>query len=176
LIDRWGMVDLELFRTKLNKNWVVTFIPNNKNISVFELGHWTINNGEWLYNKETFYDYIHSLVEQLNPRLENLYNCHGGIKVVTSDAITYSEPDSNKPGAPFYQIGGKSFCIVFRDDDNKLYLSSLSIFRNGQVEITNLPKKKLLALADIRKLIDDQRLLTNIPIGERVHIVGLGSL
>lgn len=73
LISCWEMVNLSMFKDKLNKGWVVTSIPDGEAISIFSLGHWKIEQGEWQHTKETLYDYVYSLVKKLNPTLENLH-------------------------------------------------------------------------------------------------------
>jgi hypothetical protein len=77
LISCWEMVDLPMFKDKLNKGWVVTSIPDGEAISIFNLGHWYIEHGEWQHNKETLYGYVYSLLKRLNPTLANLHNYNG---------------------------------------------------------------------------------------------------
>lgn len=52
---------------------MVLSIPDNNKISIHGLGSWTINEGEWLFNKETFIEYVQNLIKELNPNLENIY-------------------------------------------------------------------------------------------------------
>jgi len=183
LVNCWEMVDLSLFRSKLDSRWVVTSIPNGDTISIFSLGNWIIDNGDWLYDKFSFYDYVYSLVKKLNPNLENLYNCHGTTtkKIGNVNVSIFSEPNPK----PYYtpdpnnifseKIGGENFNIFFRADDSKIYLADLSIFKNGHVEIANLPRTQFLDFSQIRILIDEEKILSNIPANERIHIFGLGS-
>ncbi len=183
LVHCWEMVDLELFKKKLNNKWVVTSIPNGERISIFSLGNWTIDQGEWLYDKETFFEYVYSLIQRMNPQLENLYNCHGRTteKIGHVTVSIFAEPNPK----PYYisnnqrifpeRTNGEKFYIFFRDIDNKLYLAELSIFKNGHVEITSLPQKRSFGFSDIRSLIDDRKIITNIPVGERIYVMGLGS-
>ena len=74
LISCWEMVDLPMFKDKLNEGWVVTSIPDGEAISIFNLGYWDIEQGEWRHTKDTLYEYVYSLVKRLNPTLENLQN------------------------------------------------------------------------------------------------------
>ena len=50
LVYCWEMVDLNLFKKKLIRNWVVTSIPDKEHISIFSLGNWQIDKGEWFYD------------------------------------------------------------------------------------------------------------------------------
>lgn len=183
LVYCWDMLDLDLFKSKLASNWVVTSIPNGKQISVHGLGSWVVREGEWIHDKNSFYQYIYSLIETLNPKLENLYNCHGTTtkKINNVNVSVFPVPNAQ----PYYiakEMGyfsereiGSGFNVFFRDDDARLYLAELSIYKNGRVEITHILQKKVFDLLQIQKLFDNQIIKTNVAPGERISIVGLGS-
>ncbi|MEN2413064.1 DUF7638 domain-containing protein [Flavobacterium mesophilum] len=183
LIDCWEMVDLPMFQNKLNKNWVVTSIPDGKTISIFSLGNWVIENGEWDYNQGSYYNYIKDLVKKLNPTLENLHNYNGKNFKLVGEVRVAKHPYTNF--TPYYlenpesifpnQINGERFYIFYINDDKKTYLAELSIYKNGQIEITNIPKKKIFKFDDLKTLINDEKLITELKIGEKITILGLGS-
>lgn len=147
------------------------------------MGNWQIDKGEWYYNKETFYNYIDSLVTKLNPKRENLFDCKGRTTnlIGTVQVSRFSSPNPlsfyiSKQHEVFPErTNGKRFTIFFRDEDEKLYLTDISIFKNGHVEIAQLPSKREFQFSDLKKLIDSSRLISNVPVGERVTIHGLGS-
>ncbi len=183
LISCWEMVDLKMFKEKLNNGWIVTSIPNGKAISIFNLGHWYIEQGQWQYTKESLYKYVFSLIKQLNPTLENLHDYKGNnSKIVGKASVAkhfipepkpyYNEdPDSILPK----RISGEKFHVFFRNDDGKTYLSELSIYKSGQVEITNLPEKKIFEFKDIEDLTNKGTITTELQKGEIVTILNLGS-
>lgn len=183
LISCWEMVDLPMFKDKLNKGWVVTSIPNGEAISIFNLGHWTIEQGEWQHSKETLYEFVYSLVKKLNPTLENLYNYNGNnskmvgkanvAKHFIPDPKPYHVDDQNS----FFpkKINGEKFHFFYRDNDSKTYLGELSIYKSGNVEITNLPTKKAFKFEELNELIQKGILTTDLKIGETVTILNLGS-
>lgn len=183
LISCWQMVDLSLFKEKLNKGWVVTSIPDGDVISIFNLGNWRIEQGEWLHTKETLYDYIHSLVKQLNPSLENLHNYHGknSKKIGKAEVAKHFIPNAK----PYYyddpssflpkKVSGKKFHFFFRNDDEKTYLAELSLYKSGHIEITNLPVKKTYKFEELKNLADEGIITTELKIGETVTIINLGS-
>ena len=139
LISCWEMVDLSMFKDKLNKGWVVTSIPDGEAISIFSLGHWNIEQGEWQHTKETLFDSVYSLVKQLNPTLENLHNYNGNNSkmvgkanvakhfIPTSKPYHFDDPNSFFPN----RIYGEKFHFFYRNDDNKTYLADLSIYKRG---------------------------------------------
>lgn len=177
------MVDLPMFKDKLNKGWVVTSIPNGEAISIFNLGHWTIEQGEWQHTKETLYEFVYSLVKKLNPTLENLYNYNGNnskmvgkvnvAKHFIPDPKPYHFDDPNS----FFpkKINGEKFHFFYRDNDSKTYLGELSIYKSGNIEITNLPTKRTFKFEELNELIQKGILTTDLKIGETVTILNLGS-
>lgn len=183
LISCWEMVDLSMFKDKLNKGWVVTSIPDGEAISIFSLGHWKIEKGEWQHTKETLYDYVHSLVKRLNPTLENLHNYNGNNSkmvgkanvakhfIPTPKPYYFDDPKSFFPN----RINGEKFHFFYRNDDHKTYLAELSIYKSGNIEITNLPKKKIYKFEDLNDLTKNGILITDLKIGETVSILNLGS-
>ena len=77
LVDCWEMVDLDMFRTKLNSGWVSTIIPNGKRLSIHHLGSWTVENGNWIFDKDSYFKHIKAVIKDLNPEFTNLYNYFG---------------------------------------------------------------------------------------------------
>jgi hypothetical protein len=183
LISCWEMVDLQMFKDKLHKGWVVPSIPDGEAISIFNLGHWFIEQGEWQHTRETLYDYVYSLVKKLNPTLENLYKYNGNSSKKVGEASVakhfipepkpyyYDDPTSFFP----QKINGSKFCIFFRNDDGKTYLAELSIYKSGHIEITNIPIKKVFAFDELNELVNKGQITTDLKIGETITIIGLGS-
>jgi hypothetical protein len=183
LISCWEMVDLSMFKDKLNKGWVVTSIPNGDAISIFSLGHWYIDEGEWLHTKETLYGYVYSLVKQLNPTLESLHNYNGnnskmeGKVNVAKHYMPNPKPYYNDSQNSYFanKINGEKFHIFFRNEDSKTYLAELSIYKSGQIEVTNIPVKRVFQIDELVELTSNGQITTDLKIGETVTILGLGS-
>jgi hypothetical protein len=183
LVNCWEMVDLELFKQKLSQKWVVTTIPDNSYIAVHNLGNWRINESSWNFTPQTFYEYVFNLVKQLNPRLENLYNCFGKttetISNVEVSKFGIPQTDSYYISFPHPVIPRKTFGkyinVLFRDEDKRIYLTELSIFKDGNITLSNLPHSKSFKLEDLHSLIKEKKIFSELPIGERVIINKLGS-
>lgn len=183
LISCWEMVDLPMFKDKLNKGWVVTSIPDGKAISIFNLGNWYIEQGKWQHTKETLYDYVYSLVNRLNPTLENLHKYNGNsskmvgkVNVAKHFMPTPKPYHLDDPNSFFpKKIDGEKFHFFYRNDDNKTYLAELSIYKNGYIEITNLPTKKIHKFEDLHNLTQKGTITTDLKIGETVTILNLGT-
>ncbi|WP_121811071.1 DUF7638 domain-containing protein [Mucilaginibacter kameinonensis] len=183
LISCWEMVDLTMLKEKIERGWLVTSIPEGEAISIHNLGHWYIKHGEWEHSKESLYNLIHTLVKQLNPTLENLHNYNGNNSKKIGKAniakhfipnpkpYYYEDPNSFVPR----KISGEKFHFFFRNDDEKTYLAELSIYKNGHVEITNLPVKKTLKFEELNDHINRGIITTKLKTGETVTILNLGS-
>lgn len=180
LINCWEMVDLSMFKEKLKRGRVITSIPDGEAISIFNLGRWLIEQGEWEHTAETLFNFVKSLIKQLNPTLENLHNYNGSntkkigevnvSKHFSPDAIPYychKDPNSFFPSI----INGKKFPFFFRNDDRKTYLVDLSIYQSGYIEITNLPTKKVLNFDELDRYVDEGLLTTELEIGESIAIL-----
>jgi len=182
LMSCWGMVDLEILKDKINKNWVVSSIPDGQAISIFSLGYWHIDKGQWEHTKESLYDYIFSLVKKLNPTLENLHNYHGNSSKSIGKANVAKHFLPNPK--PYYldnpesflpkRISGEKFAI-FYVYNRIIYLAQLSIYKNGHIEITNIPEKKTYRFDDLQELINKGQITSSPKIGETIVISGLGS-
>lgn len=183
LISCWEMVDLAMFRNKLNKGWVVTSIPDGYPIFIFNLGNWNIEKGEWEHTKETLYDYVYSLVKRLNPTLENLYN-YNGINSKISGKANVAKHSMPNP-KPYYfddpnsffpkKINGEKFHFFYRNDDKKIYLIELSLYKSGRIELCNLPVKKVFKFEELDELTEKGILFTELNVGETVTILNLGT-
>ncbi|MEO6175309.1 MAG: hypothetical protein ABIP27_09180 [Flavobacterium circumlabens] len=183
LISCWEMVDLEMFKNKLNRGWVVTSIPDGEAISIFNLGKWNIEQGEWQHTKETLYNYVYSLVKRLNPTLENLYDYKGSNSKMLGKVNVAKHFMPNPK--PYYienpnsflpeKINGEKFPFFYRSDNTKTYLVELSLYKSGHIELSNLPVKKIFKFEELDQLTEKGILSTELKVGETVTILNLGT-
>lgn len=182
LVDCWEMVDLELFRKKLDNGWVVTQIPDGERISVHGLGSWKIAQGRWELDAEGLYQRVLGLLRELNPEMENLYHCHGrttrnvkGVNVSILGmpkqvALRFQNPESPLPR----KIQGDNLSIFVRQE-GRLYLADLRVFADGMIEIGRIPEAYLWTIEELAQAIGEGRVLTSPPNGQEVFIHQLGS-
>jgi len=182
LIDCWEFVDLPLLREKISKNWIMSSIPDNSDISVFGLGGWKINNGKWLYNKEQLYNELESYVRQLNPNMINLFDMQGTNTVERNGVRTTKVQGFNKK--PFYYsdqhpvFPTRTYGIdqnIFYQHDESIYLTKLAVFPDGQVILRNIPEEVVFDFSELDQQFDIDRIITNPPLGKRIQIYGIGS-
>jgi hypothetical protein len=182
LIDAWDMLDLPLFLEKLQRGWVVTQIPNGEHISIHGLGDWEVQDGQWEYTADSFYKHVLSLIRELNPALQNLYNCHGtttkkvgnsNVSVLGSSKETPVRAED--PSAFFPKmLKGESLSIFYQEGE-VIYLADLRVFSDGKVEIGRIPAPKLWTLDELAQAIKEGQILTTPPLGSRIQIYQFGS-
>ncbi len=77
LVNCWQMVDLPMFREKLRCGWVVTSIPDGSELSIHGIGSVALTSARWAHTPKSLVNFIQDIVKVLNPRMENLHDCHG---------------------------------------------------------------------------------------------------
>ena len=182
LVECWEMVDLPLFEEKLRTGWVVTNVPDGEQINVHGLGTWKVHEGSWALSPQALRQRVQALVKDLNPKLENLYDCHGRtsrlvgkVKVsilgMPDDVpVLIEDPSSALPR----KIRGKSLSI-FGQHEGRTYLVDLRVFKNGKVELGRLPAARQLSTTELAAAVRERSVFSKPPVGERVEILGLGS-
>jgi hypothetical protein len=182
LVECWEMVDLPLFEQKLRAGWVATSVPDGEQISVYGLGAWTVHDGRWALSPEGLRKRVQSLVKGLNPKLENLYDCHGrttrrvgkirvSILGIPDDVpVLIENPSSVLPT----KIRGKSLSIFVRHE-GRTYLADLRVFKDGTVELGRLPAARRLSTTELAAAVREWSVFSKPPVGERVEILGLGT-
>lgn len=182
LVNCWEMVDLAIFRSKLQSGWVVGAVPDGQTVSVHGLGAWTASGGQWELSTNDLYEQVLSLVRQLNPRMENLHDCQGrtieeirGVKTFILPSgqerpLRLVNPESVFPD----RVSGASISVLVRDRD--YWVADLRVFADGTIELGRLPRCETLTLDALQRFIEDGRMVETAPAGSRMHFHGLGSL
>jgi hypothetical protein len=183
LVDCWEMVDLELFKKKLNSGWVSPKIPNGKQLSIHHLGSWTVKNGEWLFDKESYFEHIKEVVKDLNPELKNLYNCFGtttkkvGKTNVSLLGMANGKPVRTEDPENYFsqKHKGDSFHGFQKIDDLNYNLININVFADFRIQISGIEKPELVSIDEFTSLIKDGTISTEIPEDSTVHIYGFGK-
>jgi hypothetical protein len=180
LVNCWELVDRALFEEKLGSGWVTPAVPDGEEIHVHGLGAWIIEGGRWSGSKELFAR-VTDLVRELNPRMENLHDCHGRTveKIGGIDVMILGSPEEqpirvSNPGPFATHVDGESISVFVRVDD-VLYLADLRAFADGVIELGRLPEPETLDLGQLSAAIEQGRVASTLAAGTRVEIHGLGS-
>lgn len=181
LVDAWELLDLDLFKGKLNNGWVKTSIPDGEDISIHNLGTWEVKQGKWNYDNDRFYKHINDIVKSLNPEMRNLHNCYGQTtkkfgKVNTSILGMGNGKPYTLEGPEYYPktVKGDAFSIFVKKDDENYELANLCLFTNGCIEISGLGKTIIYDLDELRVAIEDEEIITKPEQGKNITIYGLG--
>ncbi|NNV57825.1 DUF7638 domain-containing protein [Limnovirga soli] len=175
----WNFEDFEHFKKDVQRGWVVLNIPDNNDISIHGLGSWTIENGSWLFNKKTFIDYVQRLIKELNPSLENIFKYKekkvNGITVgENGGGIIYKEKKKTPNSFFSEKVNGQSINLFYKTTAN-FHLIKVNLFADGTLQLSRLENPIDLSIEEFEKLIIENNLVTEIPIGSTVYIYGLGE-
>ena len=141
-VECWNFEDFEHFKKDVNRRWVDLSIPENNEISIHGLGNWTITDGNWLFNKETFINYVQRLIKELNPNLENIYKYSektiNGVRVRENGSGNVYKESKKYPNDIFPEkINGQSVNLFYNIVDI-FYLVKVNIFSDNTLQLSRL--------------------------------------
>lgn len=178
-VDCWNFEDLEHFKKDVRRGWVALSIPDNKDIFIHGLGSWTITKGAWLFDQESFIEHVLTLIKELNPTLENIYQYRqktiNGIRIADSGNGSVYKEKKSSPNDPFPEkINGSSVSLFYKVDD-EYYLTRVIVFPDRTICLARLKEPINLTLAEFEELINKEIIVTEVPVHAKVNIHGLGS-
>lgn len=179
LISCWHAADLESVATEIDRGWLVSSIPDTKSISIHGLGRFRVANGSWLHDKSSFLGHIRGIVRHMNPEMKNLYE-HVETKV---NGVMYLESGRGHSYREMPRRGQNIFPAYDQGDSLHLYckietvyrLVRLTVFRDSSVEVAWNGEESFLSFSEFEAGVSDGLFLTEVPIGSRIEILGLGS-
>jgi len=176
----WNFQDFDHFKQDVQRGWVSVQIPDGKSISIHSLGAWEITKSKWLYSKDSFVAYVWSLVKHLNPHLINLYSYTekkvNGITVgEMGKGSIYKEKKRSQVDLFPKKVKGKGMNLFLKDDNQEYHLVRLDIYDAQSIVVNRLEKPFEVSFSYLEKLVFEGKIVTRLPIGAQVHILGLGS-
>ena len=179
-VECWNFEDFEHFKKHVKRGWVSVSIPNGSEISIHSLGDWTINDGSWNYDNDSFIDYVWSIVKQLNPNLTNLYTYSekkvNGIRIGENGKGNVYKEKKRVPNDPFPErIKGEGINLFLLDANSEYHLVRFDIYSEDSIIVNRFEEPFELTLAQFEEMISEGKVLTELPIGAQVHILGLGK-
>lgn len=178
-VNCWNFEDFEHFKKDVRRGWVRLSIPDNEEISIHSLGAWTITEGSWIFNPESFIEYVLSLIKQLNPGLENIYQYSekkiNGITISENGRGSVYKEHKRTPHDTFpHKTDGKSMNLFYKIKD-EYHLVQVNIFSDQTISLNRLEQPIELTLPELEELIAQGTIVTEVPSSSKVHIYGLGS-
>lgn len=176
-VSCWNFEDFASFQRDVHRGWVALSIPDGEAISIHGLGDWRIEQGQWQFTKQTFIAYVEQLIRALNPQWQNIYTyverrVDGVVVGESGDGTVYKRA---APASFFSQrLDGASLDLFYRQE-TVYWLVQVTVFADGQVQLGRLETPMELTLAALQELVRHQVVLTEVPLGARVHVYGLGS-
>jgi len=149
LVNCWQMVDLPIFKEKLRRGWVVTSIPEKEALNIHGIGITAVNGPEWVHTPKSLVGFVEEVVMSLNPRLENLYDCHGR----DTYAVNTDNPRPWKTDQPISPLVHGMFGASlhhFHIGDGSFHLVNIQLFKDdsaiifGRSEPVTLPFNELV--------------------------------
>ena len=183
LIYCWEMVDLPMFRSKLGSGWVVTSVPDSEALHIHGIGNLRFSDAKWKHTPDSLMQFIESVLKDLNPRLENLHDCHGR-KTEVVNGVRYAvqghgDPQPWKPDGPINPFLSGSYgrrVTHFRAVEDVLYLVAICLFEDETVRISGLPGgESLMSFEEFQKQLKDSELFRLPEDGDKVIIDQLAA-
>lgn len=181
IVDCWETVDLPRLKEKLKKGWLTPQIPNGEKVSIFHLGSWNISSPKWEHTKDNYYDFIISVIKEMNPKLENLFTSEKTSKVIGNSNYSvfgYSSAqlirkDSERPNFKIQK--GDRIHFFIKQSDNVYELANLNIYPDSILLLDGIENPKTIDLNGLKKLSASKELTTELPIGAKLKIKNLGE-
>lgn len=180
-VQCWNFEDFEHFKKDVNRGWVAINIPDGEEISIHGLGDWKISSGVWIYkSKNELIDYVWSIVQVLNPTLNNLYTYIekkvNGIRIGESGSGNIYKEKKRSKNDPFPEkIEGEGINLFYKDEASVTHLVRVDVYENHSIVINRLKQPLEITVIQLEKMIEEKRIFTELQLGEEVHILGLGK-
>lgn len=184
LIYCWEMVDLPMFNGKLASGWVVTSVPDGEPLHIHGIGVICFSDAKWTHTPDSLTGFIESLISDLNPRAENLHDCHGRdteeVNGMRYAAVSHGNPRPWKPDGPISPLLSGEYgkeITHFRVANGELHLVRASLFQDDTVRISGLPDgESVTSFGEFREQLRDSTIFRLPEKGDRVVIDQLGAL
>ena len=175
----WELVDLKGLKNKINSNWLTPAVPVGENLSIHGLGAFQVEEANWRFDQESYYEHIEQTIRVLNPDFVNIYEVSEREQQQWEARRVAHSPSSTDfyvKSEMFYQtVEGDGFTI-FMKHEGKNYLVHLNVYKDGQVVIYNLPQEVRCNLDEVSKWFQDGTLFTAFDNTKSIRILGLGEV
>jgi hypothetical protein len=180
LINCWEMVDVSMFKEKLRRGWVVTTIPDGGELSIHGIGSVAVTSASWRHTPNSLAKFVQDIIKTLNPRMENLYDCHGRdteeINGVRYAAVNTDNPrpwKTDRPISPLVHgmFGGSLRHFLIRDGTP--YLVTIQLFKDDSAVIFGASEPQTLDFGSLLKQLESRDHFRFPEPGERVVIEDL---
>jgi hypothetical protein len=176
-IDCWGIVDRALFKTKLDKQWVVPGPKFDQPLSVFNFGFGRVQADKWVQTRASIEKVVEGTIRSLNPGMKNLIDMQGSefepygkgrkAKFGMGNKRAYRISDATKN-----EVLAESVPIL-RSADRGWDLTRLFVFADGLLRIG--PAGELFPLQELPTRYADREIGNQASAGSTIRLPGLGE-
>lgn len=175
-VGSFELLDLELFRKKMETGSIVTAPPPGSRLSFGYLGSAEAVEAEWTTSRDAILPAIDTVLRTLNPEMKDLFDLEGS-SVAGEDEDGRLEMKMPLPIKVALRAGEKRtipghVTLALRRDDDRDHLVRVIGYADGQVRIGDDPS--LISLEDLHEVFATGRLATTAPAGRRIDVPGLG--
>ena len=164
IVSAWFKFDIYQFEKELKRKWVVSYIENNEELNIHDIGDFKILESEW-FHKDDFYDYIKSILKEMNPEMENIYRTtERKIKKWESLKVSFMvNPINFKMKAQFgYDLSEGKRYFIFRKSSNyasskEIFLTCYTIYDDETISFNN--DEKIYSFNNIKTMFNKNELL-----------------
>lgn len=179
IIGCWEKCDLQQFQETLRSGWVVPQIPLGEELSIFGIGDFKILDARWLHDKDSYYDYIVSLVRQMNPEMQNIYRTtqremDRWEKYRVSFTATSTPFKFDHPTIGYDLLDGEQ-CNLFYKKEEAIYLTFLTVYEDKTIQIA-AAGEEFFSPDQVDAMFAEGILLTCPEEGQWVKLAGLGEI
>lgn len=163
VINCWEKVEFHNIKNVIEKGWLCCEVPNGKNISIFQVGDYTIKSAKWKYNKETYYKTIIDNLKELNPKIESINKITREISEedYKKEMLVTSNPFKMEYKKNFYRWFDGDNTFIFYNLRGQLYLTTLTAYEDKTFEI-GLLEEKYFSLEEIKEMFEKNILTTEV--------------
>lgn len=178
-VECWNFEDFEHFKRDVERGWVAVNVPNGEEIAIHSLGSWIVSDGSWNYNKDSFIEYVWSVVKQLNPQLDNIYRYSkkrvNGILIGESGTGRIYKEKKRIPNDPFPEkVIGTGINLFLKDTKEEYHLVRFDVYDKESIWVNRFDKPFEITLTQFEQMISEEKILSRLPLGAQVNIFGLG--
>lgn len=177
LVNCWEMVDLPMFKRKLGQGWVVTTIPEYASLNIHGVGSVRVISPKWEHTPKTIVKFVQEVIKALNPRMENLHDCHGRdieeVNGVRYAAVSTGNPrpwKTDKPISPLVSGDYGDSLRHFRLRDGVYHLVTIHLFKDDSVIIYGAGEPEVLRWDELLVQLEHQGQLRFPEAGARIRI------
>jgi hypothetical protein len=177
-VNCWGFVDREIFKKKVQAQWVVPSPKPTQSLSVHNFGFTGIADGMWLQSSESIVTEVESILRTLNPEMRNLVDMEGS-ETELRGKVRYAK--MGLPDGKPYRVDATSGQTILADSvpvlrraagDADFELTRLFAYADGRLRVGT--SGDTFEPSDLNAMFDSGEISNQVPPDTCVKLPGLG--